>query len=324
MNWTLFQGSSSAHQVATLWWWMLAFATLVWIAVVAAMFMAIRRRRPAETEALGDGAVAEPLPEVPKTESPATYRALTIAFGVTIAILFGFMVYDFAVGKDLPHHSVAPLNVTVRSHQWWWEFNYEDTVTSKHLTTANELHVPVGTPVHLTLEAPDVIHSFWAPMLSGKQDLIPGYRGGLTITADTAGTYKGWCAEFCGAQHANMRFIVVAQSKKDFEKWWAAQQQPQSDPTDSLLVRGQRAFLSAACATCHTIDGTNARGQVAPNLTHLGSRTTIAAGARLNNRENLLQWIYNPQLIKPGSLMPAANLPPQSLAAVVAYLESLK
>jgi cytochrome c oxidase subunit II len=303
---------------------MLGVATVVWLAVVIAMFLAIRRRRPAIADDVGVDAATEPPGVVLPTESPATYRALTAAVGVTIAILFGFMAYDFALGRTLPHHSVAPLNVTVRAHQWWWEFTYEDTLTTKRLTTANELHVPVGVPVHLVLDAPDVIHSFWAPMLSGKQDLVPGYRGGLIVTADTAGVYKGWCAEFCGAQHAQMRFLVIAQSKAEFEHWWAAQQQPQSNPTDSMLVQGQRAFLSAACATCHTVGGTDARGTVAPDLTHVASRRTIAAGTLDNTSENLMTWITNPQAVKPGTQMPTVPLPAHSLQAIVAYLGSLK
>ena len=322
MNWTVFPGSSSAHQVATLWWWMLGFATVVWIGVVVMMVIAIRRRRP--DHPVGDKPPLEPMPTLLERETPATMRGIGIATALTVAILFGFMAYDFALGRSLPHHSVTPLTVTVRSHQWWWEFIYEDTLPGKRLVTANELHVPAGVPVHLVLESPDVIHSFWAPRLSGKQDLVPGYRGGLIFTADTAGTYGGVCAEFCGAQHANMKFMVIAQVRADFERWWSEQQQSQSDPTDSTLVAGQRAFLAAACATCHTISGTNARGTVAPDLTHLASRRTIASGTLTNTPEHLLQWIHDPQRVKPGTLMPATNLPPRTLQPLVAYLRSLK
>jgi cytochrome c oxidase subunit 2 len=184
--------------------------------------------------------------------------------------------------------------------------------------------VPVGVPVNLVLKSPDVIHSVWVPRLAGKQDAVPGYRGSLTFKADTAGVYGGVCAEFCGAQHAKMRFTVVAHEQQEFDEWYAIQRAPAPHPTDSLLLAGQQAFLSSTCATCHAISGTPAFATRGPNLTHVGSRRDLAAGAVPNTSDNMLRWIINPQAIKPGTQMPATTLQSQQLPALVAYLRSLK
>jgi cytochrome c oxidase subunit II len=316
MNWTLFPASANARDVATLWWAMVAVATAVWIGVVVAMLIAIRRHRD-----------AEPSAEAPYlgAESRRTRMAVFAAGLATVGILFFFMAYDFVLGRRTPQHvHQGGLTITVQSRQWWWEFIYEDTVPEKRLSTANELHVPVGVPVNLVLESPDVIHSAWIPRLAGKQDLVPGYTGSLVFTADTAGTYPGVCAEFCGAQHANMRFLVIAHPRQEFEDWYVAQRAPAPPPTDSVLVAGQRAFLSGSCATCHTIAGTPAAATRGPNLTHVASRRTLAAGTLPNTHDDMLRWIYNPQSVKPGTFMPPSNLPPESLQPLVAYLRSLK
>lgn len=316
MNWTLFPATANARDVATLWWTMLGVAAVVWLAVTVAAIMSVRRGRATAPET--DAPYLGP-------ESPRTRMALLVAGLLTVGVLFFFMGYDFVLGRRTPQHQHQnALTVTVNSRQWWWEFIYEDTVPGKRMSTANELHVPVGVPVNLVLESPDVIHSAWIPRLGGKQDLVPGYRGSLVFTADTAGIYSGVCAEFCGAQHANMRFIVVAQERKDFEDWYALQRGPQPQPTDSILVAGQRAFLSGSCATCHTIAGTPAAATRGPNLTHVGSRRILAAGAIPNTHDDMLRWIYNPQSVKPGTYMPPSNLPPETLQPLVAYLRSLK
>jgi cytochrome c oxidase subunit 2 len=314
MNWTFFPATPYARDVARLWWTMLAVATVVWLAVVAATIMASRRAKPAVD---GDAPYLG-------AESPGTRKAIMAAFLATSGILFFFMGYDFVLGRKTPQHvHQGGLDVTVQSKQWWWNFIYNDTVPQLRMVSPNELHVPVGVPVNLIIKSSDVIHSVWAPRLAGKQDAVPGYTGSLTFTAETAGVYPGVCAEFCGAQHANMRFLVIAHPKKEFDDWYATSRTPAAPPSDSTRA-GEQVFMSAACATCHAIGGTPAFGNTGPDLTHVGSRRTLASGAIPNTFEDMMRWIYNPQAIKPGTLMPAVALKADQLRAVTAYLRSLK
>jgi cytochrome c oxidase subunit 2 len=170
----------------------------------------------------------------------------------------------------------------------------------------------------------DVIHSFWAPNLDGKKDLIPGHETRTWFRADSAGIYRGQCAEFCGHQHAKMAFFIVAEPRIQFEHWLESQKSEASKPSDSLAQEGERVFLSGTCAMCHSISGTSAGSKFGPDLTHLASRRTIAAGTLPNNVGNLAGWILDPQSIKPGVKMPASKLDPQSLQALLAYLGTLK
>jgi cytochrome c oxidase subunit II len=306
--------SAYARDVATLGWWMIVVAGIVWLVVSAAVLWALRRRTPASST---DGGEVR------------ARMAVLAATAVTILILFAFMAYDFTIGRAhaQPHdplHADGALSVKVVGRQWWWEFVYDDTIPQRRLTTANELHVPVGVPVLLALKSPDVIHSAWVPRLAGKQDLTPGYLTSLRFTADTAGVYYGVCAEFCGAQHANMRFQVIAHSRDDFERWRAHEASSASPPRDGGEAEGGKVFLASTCAVCHTIAGTDARGTVGPVLTHVGSRRTIAANTLINTTENMARWIRNPQKIKPGTQMPSTDMPEESLRALVAYLRSLQ
>jgi cytochrome c oxidase subunit 2 len=249
---------------------------------------------------------------------------VSAALFVTVLILATFLVFDFSAGRLLAEHPQRALTIDVIGHQWWWEAIYEDPDPSQQVGTVNEIHVPVGEPIQFKLRAADVIHSFWAPNLNGKKDLIPGYVSTLWFQADTPGVYRGQCAEFCGLQHAKMAMYIVAEPKPKFTAWLAAGSQPQQPPTDPTLVYGQRVFMSSGCAVCHQIAGTDARSTVGPDLTHLKSRGTIAAGALANNRANLARWIENPQAIKPGVRMPAIPLQPAQREALVSYLETLK
>jgi cytochrome c oxidase subunit 2 len=329
MNWTFFPSSHYAKDVARLWWTMFGVASLVWLAVVVAVLRAVLRHRRT-TSSLRSGQArgteeGQLEPPYLGEESPATRKAIFAAFLATVAILFFFMSYDFVLGRETPQHQhEGGMDVTVQSHQWWWEFVYNDSIPDKRFVVANELHVPVGVRVNLSIESSDVIHSVWAPRLAGKSDAVPGYRGALSFTADTAGVYGGVCAEFCGAQHAKMRFTVVAHEPRDFANWVASQRAPAIQPTDSLALAGQKVFLSGACATCHAIAGTPAFATNGPNLTHVGTRRDLAAGALPNTHDDMLRWIYNPQSIKPGTQMPATGLKADQLEAVVAYLRSLK
>ncbi|HEY0995954.1 MAG TPA: c-type cytochrome, partial [Gemmatimonadaceae bacterium] len=184
--------------------------------------------------------------------------------------------------------------------------------------------IPVGEPVVLELESSDVIHSLWIPRLNGKVDLVPMHRNRLHLRADSAGRYLGECAEFCGHQHANMRLEIVAEPRADFERWYRAQLGTPAQPTDSLRRVGQGVFLGKGCPVCHNIAGTPASARSGPDLSHLASRRMIAAGTLPNTRGNLAGWILDPQGIKPGTKMPANQLLPSELEALLAYLESLR
>lgn len=219
--------------------------------------------------------------------------------------------------------AVAPtgaLEIKVVAHQWWWEFDYPDGAKA-----SNELHIPVNRPIRLSLESADVIHSFWVPQLGGKRDVVPGQINELTFIANVVGMYPGQCAEFCGLSHANMRFRTFVDSPDDFAKWDRDQLAgPVATPaSDQLASDGAKVFADSPCTTCHMIQGIS-KGYIGPDLTHFGSRTTLAAGVLKNTPENVAKWIEDPQEIKPGANMPPLLLPGPKLDALVAYLESLK
>jgi cytochrome c oxidase subunit 2 len=211
------------------------------------------------------------------------------------------------------------LHVHVVGHQWWWEFDYPDL----KIVTASELHVPVGAVVDLSLTSVDVIHSFWVPQLGGKMDVIPGHDNQTWFQATQPGTYHGQCAEFCGVEHADMRFDVVVESPDQFQAWVKQQQSP-LPPMAGDAAQGEQIFLNGACVGCHTIDGTKAQGKIGPNLTHFATRQIFAGGVLKNTPDNLATWLADPQKVKPGNLMPNLHLSTQQIDALVAYLESTK
>jgi cytochrome c oxidase subunit 2 len=190
--------------------------------------------------------------------------------------------------------------------------------------TANELHIPVGKPVLVNLKADDVIHSLWVPNLAGKKDMIPGRSALMQFRADQPGIYRGQCTEFCGFQHAMMGLLVVADPPAQYEAWVQAQRQPAAEPQDAKAQRGKDLFQALSCAMCHAIQGTIANGQRAPDLTHIASRRTLAAGTLPNTAQDLRSWISDPQVHKPGTNMPATPLSNEDLDALVAYLGGLK
>ena len=308
--------SLQARQIALLWWWMFGVGMAVWIAVIAAMFWSVRAKHGHRE---GDALI-----HVSHETHKSMERVVAGAIFVTVLILLGFLVFDFSVGRALAQHPQRALTIELRGHQWWWEGEYIDPDPSKHVNTANEFHVPVGEPVQFKLTSTDVIHSFWAPNLNGKRDLVPGYVTTHWFRADTAGVYRGQCAEFCGMQHAKMAFYIIAEPRPKFLAWLALAQQTPTPPTDSTLLYGQRVFMSGGCSVCHSIAGTEARSTVGPNLTHFKSRSTIAAGTLANNRANLTRWIINPQAIKPGVRMPPSPLNQVQLNALVSFLETMK
>ena len=305
--------SPQTRLIDRLWDAMYLVSAVVFVLVVLALLLSVFRRRDSEAAESDPG----------RERSLTT--AVSIATALTVLILFGFLVYDVAVGRQLTRGlGKDALQVRVIGHQWWWELQYRDSVAHNWFTTANELHIPVGRPVALELLSTDVIHSFWPPTVSQKRDLIPGKDNSLWLQADTPGVYRGQCAEYCGQQHAKMAFLVIAQRPDSFASWLAAQRDTALTPTTELARRGQEVFLASSCVMCHAIAGTPAGSRVGPDLTHLASRRTIAAGTLPNTRGNLAGWIVDPQKIKPGTRMPPNQLKPADLQAMLAYLETLK
>ena len=288
-------------------------AGVVFVLVVAALLWSVFRRR--REDELGD---------TPRATRRMTTSVLG-ATGVTTVILFVFLNLDFAAGRALTTNpDKGALQIRVTGHQWWWEVQYRDSLPQNWANTANEIHVPVGRPVVFELRSTDVIHSLWPPNLNGKRDLIPGNENSIWFRADSVGVYRGQCAEFCGHQHAKMAFLVVAEPPDSFSAWLVRQRDTAMTPTDPVALRGQEVFLASSCVMCHAIGGTPAGSRIGPDLTHLASRRTIAAGTLPNTRGNLAGWIVNPQAIKPGVRMPSTRLDSDDLQALLTYLETLK
>lgn len=219
--------------------------------------------------------------------------------------------------------TIAPreaLAIEVVGHQWWWEVRYPE----QGVTTANEIHIPVGRPIAFQLTSADVIHSFWVPPLGGKLDALPEDVTTLVLEAGEPGEYRGECAEFCGLQHAKMGLLVVAEPEARFASWVAGRQVAAVEPIEPAAVRGQEVFFRSGCASCHTIEGTAATAAGDPDLTHLASRDTLGAVAVSNTSEHLAEWVADPHSIKSGVEMPATELSDQELDALVAYLETLE
>lgn len=239
---------------------------------------------------------------------------------VVPAVVFAVILVVSYAAMHANARSSAAYEVDVIGHQWWWEVHYP----GQGFTTANEIHIPVGTPVRVHVTTADVIHSFWVPQLQGKADGITGRVNETWLQADRPGVYRGECAEFCGHEHAHMAFVVVAETPGSYAAWVANERRLAVVPTDSSALIGQRVFLEQSCSYCHTIRGTPAGARVGPDLTHLASRHTLASGTIDFNRGNLAAWIENPDRIKPGTKMPPVQLDGPTLGALVAYLESLR
>jgi cytochrome c oxidase subunit 2 len=286
---------------------------VIFVLVVAALLAAACRRRRAGEDPHD------------RSRERRMQTAVVTATGITVAVLFLLTVANYATGRELAARPPADaLQIRITGHQWWWEVDYRDSIASNWATTANEIHVPVGRAVLLELRSADVIHSFWVPSLGIKRDLIPGEETSIWFRADSPGVYRGQCAEFCGHQHAKMAVLVVAEPADSFGAWLARQRDTAATPKDALALRGQEVFLSSTCVMCHAVQGTPAGSRIGPNLTHLASRRTLAAGTIPNTRGNLAGWIVDPQRIKPGALMPPNALEPRDLQALLAYLESLR
>jgi cytochrome c oxidase subunit 2 len=306
--------SGEAHDLARLFWIFTIVCAVVWALVMAALLTVLVRRRPANL--------------TPEKDGPEQQRGKAMIVGglvvVTAVILVIFTLISFYTTRGFTAPSPHSLQIKVTGAQWWWQVEYENNDPTQVFSTANEIHIPAGKPVTFDLEASDVIHSFWAPNLMGKQDLIPGHQNSLTLTAAKPGVYRGQCAEFCGLQHAHMAFLIVAQTPAEFDAWRRRQLAPAAAPASSQQALGQRIFVNGSCATCHTVQGAGAGGNNGPDLTHFAARSTIAAGMLPNTPSNLAAWIKDPQALKPGVNMPKVPLSNAERGAVVAYLEALK
>jgi cytochrome c oxidase subunit 2 len=302
----------------TLFWAMLAVASIIWTLVTIAALATLVRRRGAPPDE------REVVLEVPDHTTRRTVRVVGGLVAATVLILLLFLIYDFGVGRALAAHPDRALTIELVGHQWWWEVHYADPDASKIVVDANELHVPAGEPVQIKVTSRDVIHSFWVPNLIGKRDLIPGYTSSIFFKPERPGAYRAQCAEFCGHEHAKMALEVVVHPRDEFYAWLQRQRNPAAEPSDSVARQGKRVFLTAPCSACHAITGVEAYGTVGPNLTHIASRRTIAAGTLRNTRGNLAGWIVDPQAIKPGVRMPSNQLESRDLQALLAYLETLR
>ena len=294
------------HLYRTIFWWALG----VFVVVETALLVVIVKFRER--------------PDSPEPKHIHGSTLLEVAWTLAPAVVLIFIAVPtietiFRTDGRPPADALA---VEVIGHQWWWEFRYPDL----GITTANELHVPLGKPVALSMTSADVIHSFWVPKLGGKRDLMPNRTTRIVFTPDSIGPVMGQCAEFCGESHANMRFRVMVDAPEDFEGWVTDQQKP-AVPEDSLsgaAREGAELFRQGRvlCIACHRVEGVSA-GIIGPNLTHVGSRTTIAAGILPNTAEGLSRWLHDPPGVKPGSIMPKIQLTDDEIAALVAYLQSL-
>jgi cytochrome c oxidase subunit 2 len=307
-----------AHAVYDLWLVMLAVCALVFVAIVAAAAYAVWRAPRAGAEAVPD------VSSLVRGESNVA-RPVVVAVIVSIVLLLALLAASIYTGRTIARMPLADaLHIELTAHQWWWEARYDDADPSRMFTTANELHVPVGRPVIVTLRADDVIHSFWVPSLHGKKDLIPGREATVSFRADRAGIYRGQCAEFCGYQHAHMVLYVIAEAPGSYARWSARQLEPARAPTDPEQQRGLDLFVGTSCAMCHAIGGTRAQARHAPDLTHVASRMTLAAGTVENTAGQRAAWILDPQQFKPGCKMPPEALAPQDLRAINTYLGTLE
>lgn len=294
----------AAARINELWWVMFWIATAVCVIVFVFLGLAVGRTR--------EGGRGGPLTERFVVWSGAVIPAV---------ILVGLLIYSLGTNRVLaaPQADEA-LTIEVVGRQWWWEVRYPES----GVVTANEVVIPAGAQVRLELTSLDVIHSFWVPGLNGKMDLIPGQVTELPLEADEPGNYFGFCAEFCGLQHAKMGIVVRALEADEFGAWLDAQAAPAPAPSTDLELTGRQVFLGSACVYCHTVRGTNASGTLGPDLTHLASRISLGAGAVPNTRGNLAGWIVNSQAIKPGNRMPPMYMDGPELQALLTYLETLR
>jgi cytochrome c oxidase subunit 2 len=292
----------------------LGIVSIVVMVVITALLLAgiYRRRAPVENAR-----------ELTVSRDEGGVSWIYVGVATSTVVLVACIVWTlFTVAAVAMPARAADVTLEVTASQWWWSVRYGHHDAAHVFDVANEIHIPVGKPVRLELTSADVIHSFWVPQLVGKTDLIPGQTNVMWLQADQAGVYRGQCGEYCGAQHAHMALYVVADSPEQFQAW-TQRQLAEAAPAGERVRHGAQTFV-AHCGACHRVRGTEAGGILGPDLTHLMSRQTIAAGLLPNTPGNLAAWISNSQALKPGSRMPTLALSGNDLAAVIGYLGTLE
>ncbi|MGH9559959.1 MAG: cytochrome c oxidase subunit II, partial [Terracidiphilus sp.] len=306
---------TAAHRISTLGWIVyitfMAVSLIMWILVI---WVAVRRK----------GSLKEHDPFNAKGG-----EQWILAGGIIIPLMI--LTAIFILSEDTMAHfpmgqkQDPPPEIILVGHQWWWEIQYVSGSLDQHFTTANDVHIPVGQPVDIELRSADVIHTFWIPRIHGKMDLVPGQPNMIRIKADHPGVYRGQCSEFCGDQHANMAMLVIADPPNQYNAWVANQRADAANPTTPDAQAGEQVFLSAPCAFCHTVRGTAAEGVVAPDLTHIASRLSLASDTLTNNKADLEAWVTHAQSFKPGVEMPnLTQFTGLQLRQMVDYLETLR
>jgi cytochrome c oxidase subunit 2 len=306
--------ADQAQAIATVWQDLFWPNVVIYVVVLAALAWALWRRRAAAVDT----------PESQARHTRNWTRAL-IGWTVFIAVvLTAYTALSFVQDRRLLARESDALRVRITGQQWWWNVEYLDPDPSRQVTTANELHLPLGRMTRIDLQSGDVIHSLWIPALNGKEDLIPGRHTELALTPRAAGRYLGECAEFCGLQHAHMALPVTVESPAAFAAWLDRQRAPGAAPASPSAERGKHLFESGPCAMCHAIAGTEANSHAGPDLTHVASRPMLAAGALPNDRAHLAAWLTDPQAHKPGTNMPNPRLQPNEVSDLADYLEGLR
>jgi cytochrome c oxidase subunit 2 len=309
-------GGPAARQIADLGWFVIitfsAVTVIMWVLIA---WVALRRR----------GSFAE---HAPWDASGGLAWVLIGGFTIPAIILAVVFVWGLQTMSAFPlggEPEGQPPMIRIVGHQWWWEVHYPIGEVNEWVVTANEIHLPAGRPVTIALQSTDVIHSFWVPELHGKVDLIPGMTNRIRVQSDEPRIYRGECAEYCGPQHAHMILSVVADRPEDFERWLARMREPAAAPTDPQALRGQQVFMKSACVLCHSIRGTDAHARIGPDLTHLASRSGIAANALPNSTAALAGWVTHAQSLKPYARMPNITaFNGAELRELVAYLQTLR
>ncbi|QAY96389.1 cytochrome c oxidase subunit II [Methylovirgula ligni] len=307
---------AKAYPVTALTWGLLIISILVVVIVTALVFFGVLVRRAPRDATVR--AVA-----VQRSGEGLGWLGFGVGVSTIVLVISAIWTMEVLAKINAPPSGAMPLAIEITGQQWWWKARYLNGDPSKILTTADEFHIPVGRPVRIQLIGADVIHSFWVPALTGKTETIPGQTNVTWLEADKPGRYRGQCTEYCGQQHAHMAFFVIAEPPSDFQRWLDAQLKPAATPSSPVLVNDQNIFVQR-CGECHTVRGSMAGGSVAPDLTHLMSRETLAADTLPNTPGALAGWIADPQAQKPGTNMPDLYLSGPELTAVTTYLRTLQ
>jgi cytochrome c oxidase subunit 2 len=319
----------AAHEIAKLSW----FMTILFLVVTAVMwvllFVAVTKRRGTLSEhAPIDSGGGQMWVAIGGLAIPLLILSLIFVLG--LRLLSRFPIHGAHGAMDMNHAAmnrgeIKSPDILVIGHQWWWEVHYLDGGLDQQFTTANEIHIPTNRPVDIELESADVMHSFWIPGLHGKVDLIPGHINYVRLEASRVGSFPGQCAEYCGAQHAHMRLLVVVQPPDEYAAWIQQQVKPATDPATAIARAGEQTFVAGPCSLCHQVRGTTSGGRVGPDLTHVGSRQYLAANTIPNNDAYLEAWITHAQSFKPEAQMPdLTQFDGRQLQGLVAYLRQLQ